>query len=75
MAIEALAEHDAKFDENESVTELSPNAEQYLKKKSTSEITRSFAFGGIFRDLIDSRAHVHETYSIPLLFCIVLQSQ
>uniref|UniRef100_A0AC35F795 Uncharacterized protein n=1 Tax=Panagrolaimus sp. PS1159 TaxID=55785 RepID=A0AC35F795_9BILA len=72
-AIEGLAKHRAKFDDNETVVELSAEGERYVQRSTTPEYIRSFAFGGVFRELIDSDAEVYETCPIPLLFVIVLQ--
>uniref|UniRef100_A0A914Q0J4 Uncharacterized protein n=1 Tax=Panagrolaimus davidi TaxID=227884 RepID=A0A914Q0J4_9BILA len=69
-AIERLTEHGAKFGDNETVVELSAEGERYVQTSSTPEYVRSFAFGGIFRELIDSEAEVNETCPIPLLFVI-----
>uniref|UniRef100_A0AC35GJQ2 Uncharacterized protein n=1 Tax=Panagrolaimus sp. PS1159 TaxID=55785 RepID=A0AC35GJQ2_9BILA len=73
LAIEKLAQHGAKFGDNETVIELSAEAERYVQTSSTPEYIRSFAFGGIFRDLIDSEAEIYESCPIPLLFVIALQ--
>jgi hypothetical protein len=52
---------------------MPPKAEKYLRSKKTPEFVRSFAFGNVFREIIDAQTKVHEHFSIPLLFSIVLQ--
>uniref|UniRef100_A0A914Q1E4 Uncharacterized protein n=1 Tax=Panagrolaimus davidi TaxID=227884 RepID=A0A914Q1E4_9BILA len=72
-ARKSLTENGVTFDEKSNIIEMSPKAEKYLHSKSTPEFVRSFAFGNVFREFIDSQARVHETFSIPLLWTIVLQ--
>uniref|UniRef100_A0A914QYB8 Uncharacterized protein n=1 Tax=Panagrolaimus davidi TaxID=227884 RepID=A0A914QYB8_9BILA len=70
-AMKALIESGVTFDEKSNIVEMSPKAEKYLQSKSTPEFVRSFAFGNVFREFIEAR--VHETFSIPLLWTIILQ--
>uniref|UniRef100_A0A914YBU4 Uncharacterized protein n=1 Tax=Panagrolaimus superbus TaxID=310955 RepID=A0A914YBU4_9BILA len=75
MAEEALAERDVKFDDDGNILQITQKAEQYLEKKSTPEFIRSYAFGQIYRTLLDSHVGIFNTLSIPLLFVIVLQKR
>uniref|UniRef100_A0A914PLE9 Uncharacterized protein n=1 Tax=Panagrolaimus davidi TaxID=227884 RepID=A0A914PLE9_9BILA len=72
-AMKALKERGVTFDEKSNIIEMPPKAEKYLRSKSTPEYVRSFAFGNVFREYIDSQTRVDENFSIPLLFSIVLQ--
>uniref|UniRef100_A0A914Y5Y9 Uncharacterized protein n=1 Tax=Panagrolaimus superbus TaxID=310955 RepID=A0A914Y5Y9_9BILA len=75
MAEEALAERDVKFDEDGNILHITQKAEQYLERKSTPEFIRSYAFGQIYRTVLDSHVGIFNTLSIPLLFVIVLQKR
>uniref|UniRef100_A0A914QL23 Uncharacterized protein n=1 Tax=Panagrolaimus davidi TaxID=227884 RepID=A0A914QL23_9BILA len=72
-AMKALAERGVTFDEKSNIIEMPPKAEKYLRSKKTPEYVRSFAFGNVFREIIDAQTRVNESFSIPLLFSIVLQ--
>uniref|UniRef100_A0A914NYW4 Uncharacterized protein n=1 Tax=Panagrolaimus davidi TaxID=227884 RepID=A0A914NYW4_9BILA len=72
-AIKALNERGVTFDEKCNIIQMPPKAEKYLRSRKTPEYVRSFAFGNVFRELIDSQTKVYDTFSIPLLFSIVLQ--
>uniref|UniRef100_A0A914QHU2 Uncharacterized protein n=1 Tax=Panagrolaimus davidi TaxID=227884 RepID=A0A914QHU2_9BILA len=72
-AIKALIERGVTFDEKCNIIKMPPKAEKYLRSRKTPEFIRSFAFGNVFRDIIDAQTRVNDSFSIPLLFSIVLQ--
>uniref|UniRef100_A0A914PF35 Uncharacterized protein n=1 Tax=Panagrolaimus davidi TaxID=227884 RepID=A0A914PF35_9BILA len=72
-AMKALSERGVTFDEKSNIIKMPPKAEKYLRLKKTPEFVRSFAFGNVFREYIDSQANFDQKLSIPLLFSIVLQ--
>uniref|UniRef100_A0AC35G183 Uncharacterized protein n=1 Tax=Panagrolaimus sp. PS1159 TaxID=55785 RepID=A0AC35G183_9BILA len=58
---------------DDAIKALTERAEKYLRSKSTPEYVKSFAFGNVFRDIIDAQTRFHERFSIPFLFSVVLQ--